>query len=139
MKTYLRLAAGALLFTSAAALTSCGKHTEKDPLDGPRSSLSQIRSALQIYYGEHEGKFPDTLEELTRDGKYLKELPQANLPRHRSSNAVIYLSGPALDAKGLTDAGGYAYYNSDKYPDTKGAVVLNCTHADKKGAPVHSY
>lgn len=138
MNTYVRLAAAALIFSGAASLSSCGKRPaeEKDRTYAP---LSAIRTALQAYYGDHEGRFPDSLAELTKDGKYLKELPKADLPRHSDSNAVIYVSGPALDPKNLTDAGGYAYYNSDKYPDTKGAVVFNCTHANKKGAPIYSY
>lgn len=132
MKNFLKLAA--LPLAAVALLSGCGG---KQP--GPREHLSAVRSALQVYYGDHEGKFPDTLDELTRDGKYLVGLPKVDLPGHRASNAVKYVAAPTLDPKNLTDEGGYAYYNSDKYPDTKGAVVLNCTHANKKGAPVHSY
>lgn len=136
MKDHLRLAA---LLLAAAALAACGKKPKAEKPDPAYAALSRVRAAVQAYYNDHEGKFPASLEELTRDGRYLKELPKAPLARHRDTNAVIYVSGQALDRKHLTDAGGYAYYNSDKYPDTKGAVVLNCTHADKKGAPVHSY
>ena len=131
MKNFIKLAVLPLL--GAALLAGCGKQP------GPREHLSAVRSALQVYYGDNEGKFPDTLAELTKNGKYLLELPKVDLPGHRASNAVKYISGPTLSPKNLTDEGGYAYYNSDKYPDTKGAVVLNCTHANKKGAPVHSY
>lgn len=138
MNTCIRLAAAALIFSTAALFSSCGERPgeEKDRTYAP---LSQIRSALQAYYGDHEGRFPDSLDELTKDGRYLKELPKADLPGHRDSSAVLYVAGPSLDPKHLNDAGGYAYYNSDKYPDTKGAVVFNCTHANKKGAPIHSY
>lgn len=136
MKNHLRLA---VLLFAGAALAACGKKTEAEKLPAEYRALAQVRAAVQAYYNDHEGKFPDSLEELTKDGRYLKELPKAPLAKHRDTNAVLSVSAPALDGRHLTDAGGYAYYNSDKYPDTRGAVVLNCTHADKKGAPVHSY
>lgn len=136
MKNHLRLA---VLLVAAAALAACGKKTEAEKLPAEYRALAQVRAAVQAYYNDHEGKFPDSLEELTKDGRYLKELPKAPLAKHRDVNTVINVAAAALDAKHLTDAGGYAYYNSDKYPDTRGAVLLNCTHADKKGAPVHSY
>lgn len=135
MKTYRGLA---VLVLTAAALAACGKKPQAEKLDPAYLALAQVRAAVQAYYNAHEGKFPDSLEELVKAG-YLKELPAVPLAKHRDTAAVIRVSGPALDARHLTDAGGYAYYNSDKYPDTRGAVVINCTHADKKGAPVHSY
>ncbi|MHB0996642.1 MAG: hypothetical protein ACYC2I_09765 [Elusimicrobiales bacterium] len=136
MKFNCKLAAMVIV---AAALAACGKKPKAEKADPAYLALAQVRAAVQAYYNDHEGKFPDSLDELTRGGRYLKQLPKAPLAKHRDTNAVLLVSGRALDKKHLTDAGGYAYYNSDKYPDTKGAVVLNCTHADKKGAPVHSH
>jgi hypothetical protein len=129
----------AVLVLAAAALAACGKKPQAEKPDPAYQALAQVRAAVQAWYNDHEGKFPASLDELTKDGRYLKELPKAPLAHHRDVSTVLNVAAPALDGKGLTDAGGYAYYNSDKYPDTRGAVVLNCTHADKKGAPVHSY
>lgn len=131
-----KLAAAVIL---VAALGACGKKPKAEKADPAYLALAQVRAAVQAYYTDHEGKFPDSLDELTRGGRYLKQLPKVPLARHPDTNAVLHVPGPALDGKHLTDAGGYAYYNSGKYPDTRGAVVINCTHSDKKGAPVHSH
>jgi hypothetical protein len=128
-----KLLAVALL---AAGLAACG---DKDAKPAYLSDLAAVRSALQVYYGDAEGNFPETLSAVTGNPKYLAGLPQAKLPGHAASARVLYLQGPALDPAKLTDAGGYAYFNSPAHPATFGMVVLNCTHQDSKGRPLYSY
>jgi len=126
--------------SACLCLSACGKKkAPQEEIDPAKAALTVVRAALQGYYGDHEGKFPAALDELTKDGKYLAVLPKVKLPGHAESSAVLYVTAPAVNARDLTDAGGYAYYGSDKYPDTKGTLVLNCTHADKKGSPEYLY
>jgi len=90
-------------------------------------------------YGEHDGVFPDDLEELAQDSKYLSGLPKLKLPGHSETNNVLYLDSPVTDPKLLTDTGEYVYYNSIKYPQTWANVSVNCNHEDKKGGPAYTW
>lgn len=98
-----------------------------------KGQLGAIRSALVIYYSDTEGKFPKSLNELTVNGKYLKEIPKIEIPRnannpgHPLSDAVTY---GKLEA-GVTDEGGWFYDNS-KGPNS-GSIAINCTHKDFRG------
>jgi hypothetical protein len=127
-----------LSFVAAfACLAACRKPAEK--ADESKLRLAAVRTAVQAYYYDHDGQFPATLDELIKDGKYLKELPALELPGHAANNKVQYISAMEVLPKNLDDAGGYAYYNSPKYPDSLGTVVINCTHKGADGAPLSSY
>ncbi|OGR42655.1 MAG: hypothetical protein A2X35_01515 [Elusimicrobia bacterium GWA2_61_42] len=121
----------------AVLLCGCGKKKFDSP--GNLGRLSSVRSALQVYYGDKDGTFPERLEPLVENGKYLAELPKLKLPEHPETNEVLYLSGPAVNPAKLTDTGGYAYYNSKGHPVTYGTVLLNCTHKNEKGQFWYSY
>lgn len=125
------------LLAAGACLAACRKPAGK--IDESKVRLAAVRTAVQAYYGDHEGQFPASLDELVKDGKYLKELPPLELPGHAASNKVKNITAPEVDPKNLDDAGGYAYYNSPKYPDTLGTVVINCTHKGADGTPLSSY
>jgi hypothetical protein len=138
MKNIKNIAIGlSLLAAVCACLTACRKPAEK--VDESKVRLAAVRSAVQAYYGDHEGQFPATLDELLKDGKYLKALPELELPGHMASAKVKNVAAPEVAPANLDDAGGYAYYNSPKYPDTFGTVVINCTHKGADGAPLSSY
>ena len=139
MKNLFKLAAGILIFAGAAGLSACKKKPAPEKPSAPPAELTEVRSAIQAYYGDNEGKYPASLNELAGEGKYLKELPKVKIPGHAASNAVKYIQAKELAPENLDDAGGYAYYNSEKYPDTMGALVLNCKHKDDKGVPESSY
>src|SRR3989339_177509 len=56
--------------------------TKTEDLSGPMSHLGSVRSALQIYYGDHDGRFPvDGLSCLVEPseepgkGRYLDKMP----------------------------------------------------------------
>ena len=141
MKNMLKLSFGILMLAAAAGLTACKKPAAPAPEkpSAPPEELTAVRNAIQAYYGDHEGKYPATLAELAGEGKYLKELPKIKLPDHAASNAVKYIQAKELAPENLDDAGGYAYYNSEKYQDTFGALVLNCKHTNAKGLTEYSY
>jgi hypothetical protein len=128
-----------LFLVCGAAAQLCGCGEKKFDSRGNLGHLSSVRSALQVYYGDTEGLFPDRLDPLTVNAKYLAELPKLKLPGHRETNDVLYLSGPAVDPAKLTDTGGYAYYNGKGDTVTYGTLILNCTHQNEKGQFWYSY
>ena len=141
MKNTHKLAIVVLALAAAAGLAACKKPAPaaKKTASPPPAELTEVRNAIQAYYGDHEGKYPATLNELLGEGRYLKELPKVKTPGHSASNAVKYLQAKELAPENLDDAGGYAYYNSGKYPATMGALVLNCKHKNDEGIEEYSY
>ena len=88
-----------------------------------------IRSALNIYYGDNEGQYPDDLTALTANGKYIVLLPPAYAAGYHpatNSQQVSRISGIP------SDFGGW-FYDDIPASNSYGKVVVNCTHADTKG------
>lgn len=139
MKNLFKSVIGILLLSGAAGLSACKKKPVQEKPPAPPAELTEVRSAIQAYYGDNEGKYPASLAELAGEGKYLKELPEVKFQGCAASNAVKYIQAKELSPGNLDDAGGYAYYNSEKYPDTMGALVLNCRQKDDKRIPGYSY
>ncbi|MCG2727021.1 MAG: WG repeat-containing protein [Elusimicrobia bacterium] len=100
----------------------------RERIGAAKGVLSAIRSALQVFYGDNEGIFPSKIEELTKDGKYLNEIPYIHLPGHPRTNAVKYINSGEVPYKNFSDSGGYIYHSSSKYPNTWGDIYLDCTH-----------
>jgi hypothetical protein len=113
----------------------CQKVSElmRSPSEGAvKGNLGAIRSAVSIYYGDMEGVYPSTLESLTVGGKYLPDIPPAKTPNyHQDSSAVTFGKIP-------NDAGGWLY-NNDPKDKNFGAVLINCTHTDRKGTAWNLY
>ncbi len=113
---------------AAIAIPKFADLINKSKEGATKGSLSSVRSALQVYYGDNEGWFPtDTLASLTAGAKYMNEIPQAKLPTtgHADTNAVVVA---------LADASaGWLYLNDRTVPNTWGTFVVNCTHEDIKG------
>lgn len=99
-----------------------------------KGNLGAIRSGLSIYYGDLEGVYPDDLDHLTRNGKYLSKIPSANTGRHPKTNSVVI----SCDTSRLRDTGGWAYCNDPRNKNF-GNVVVDCTHKDSKGNFWHGY
>ena len=94
-----------------------------------KAGLASLRSALQVYFSEHNAYPSDNLDSLAKDGKYIPEIPITQIPgtEHKDSNAVLLQSD-------VTDIGGWIYYN-DKADSAKwGTVIVNCTHKESMGA-----
>ena len=92
-----------------------------------------VRSALSIYYGDTEGNYPTSLEVLTVNGKYLKEIPKTRDIEHVSSNEVTYTSNSTP-----TDSGGWLYNNNPTDPN-HGVLWINCTHTNSSGSAWTTY
>lgn len=98
-----------------------------------KGALSSLRSAIQIFYGDKEGVFPNDLSELTEKSKYITQIPYNMPPGHeKKSNSVKIVSGvrtmEELIPK-INDAGGWLYVN-DKSSPMWGTIIINCTHKD---------
>jgi len=113
---------------------------DKKELDYVKQLLFSFRSAIQVFYGDHEGVFPTKMEELMEDHKYLNidEMPYIKLLGHAKTNSLRYIYSSTESPKDLTDSGGYVYYASPKYPGTWGSFKLDCTHKNN-GKFVYEY
>ena len=112
---------------AAIAIPKFADLINKSKEGATKGSLSSVRSAIQVYYGDNEGWFPaDTLGCLTLNAKYLSEIPVAKLPGtgHADSSAVM--------GNALNDAGGWAYANKPQSIPW-GQFLVNCAHEDLKG------
>lgn len=106
-----------------------------------KGSLGALRSALSIYYGDLEGRYPSTFADLTAGGKYLTAIPRIRVHNHAETDQVTILKGVAdtqsLKAK-LKDTGGWAYVADPRSP-LLGNVVIDCKHVDSRGHPWADY
>ena len=108
-----------------------------------KGALSNVRSALQIYYGDNEGWFPtDSLSCLTTTAKYITEIPIAKLPGtpHPDARSIQLFSkvtsAGLLDTGplgGTADQGGWAYFSDNGRSEFWGTFIVNCMHSDIKG------
>jgi hypothetical protein len=134
-KSFIRL--GKMLVTTAIALS--GLFYEINNTIGPdmarkstetvsKGALLNLRSAIDVFYGDHNGECPKTLQELVP--KYINRIPESlNYHRyHNNSNSVIL----AEEQRNI-DTGEWFY-------DSKsGKVYINCTHTDTKNQLVNSW
>ena len=60
-----------------------------------KGNLGAIRSALSIFYGDNEGQYPESLDELVPN--YLKNIPFLELPGHQKTDAVRTIEMTPLD------------------------------------------
>ncbi len=91
------------------------------------ADLAAVRTALSLYYNDHEGLYPENIEALVP--QYLPlGIPFNRLEEHGKSNAVQNMSGEDFKAGRFTDAGGWAYVNTSADPMMLGRFVINCTH-----------
>jgi prepilin-type N-terminal cleavage/methylation domain-containing protein len=117
---------------AAIAIPKFADLISKSKEGATKGSLSSIRSALQIYYGDNEGAFPgvdagEPLDSLTTDAKYLSAVPEAKLPGTGKADSAEVKTGAAHDG-----SGGWHYYNDSDVPSTWGNIIVNCDLGDLK-------
>lgn len=100
------------------------------------SRLNSLRSALSVYYGDHEGAYPTDLQQLIP--KYLPAIPTIQLCDskkvvHPATNRVENFSSRISN-----DAGGWGYVNSMASVGW-GDVFVNCVHESPAGPSWISY
>lgn len=108
-----------------------------------KGALSSLRSAIQIFYGDKEGVFPNDLSELTEKSKYITQIPYIMPPGHekKSNDVKIVSSVKTMEEliKIVDDAGGWLYVN-DKSSPMWGTIVINCNHKDvQRDTHMYSY
>ncbi|MHB2026776.1 MAG: type II secretion system protein [Elusimicrobiota bacterium] len=91
-----------------------------------KGNLGSVRSAMNIYYGDMQGVYPQQIVDLTIAGKYLSAMPVAKTPPYHDNSSA------EVDASAVTDAGGWFFDNAPADANY-GAVMVNCTHTDAAG------
>jgi hypothetical protein len=104
-----------------------------------KGSLSVLRSGLQVYYGDMEGKFPKDLKEL--QPKYLQKIPSFKVSDHVRNSEVIIVEGAKGDKIDpyIKDTGKWLYISSPDNPKLDGTIVIDCSHKDSKGTVWYTY
>jgi hypothetical protein len=95
------------------------------------SNLGVLRSALAVYYGDHEGVYPEFLEQLVT--KYIGAIPKIPLMEHPGAESKIQ----NLAAPTPTDVGGWGYVGDPKSVNN-GQLIINCNHP-YRGKPLYEY
>lgn len=128
------IAIAVVLILSIIAIPKLSDMLRKSNEGATKGSLGALRSAIAMYYGDHEGNYPsaDIVKELTENDKYINEIPYAYCPPHHGkSNNII-----TKDFDKNKDKGGWAYKADDEEDGTgkvKGQIWVNCSCTDSKG------
>ena len=128
------IAIAVVLILSIIAIPKLSDMLRKSNEGATKARLGALRSAIAMYYGDHEGNYPsaDIVKELTENGKYINEIPYAYCPPHHGkSNNII-----TKDFDKNKDKGGWAYKADDEEDGTgkvKGQIWVNCLCTDSKG------
>lgn len=105
------------------------------PEESAKNNLRLLRSAISVYYGMNEGKFPKTLDELLLPQKDIKKtrlLEEIIDEPFTMSHRVQYLKPSEGIKEG--DGGGGWLYNP-----VSGDVWMNLKSLDPKGVPYANY
>ena len=104
-----------------------------------KGNLGSIRSALSIYYGDKEGAYPKSLDELP--SKYLAAIPVLDLPDHKPNSEWRAVKGVSTmdDLKTKLKDTGQWLYVGDSSAKMNGTIVIDCTHVDSRGRPWHGF
>jgi len=97
-----------------------------------RGKMGTIRSALSLYYADHDGEYIAWPGDLVP--KYLEEMPTLSVPTVPAHVPYpLPCAGPTIVscfADGMwTPLGGYSWV----YEWTTGQMAINCSHMDTKG------
>jgi general secretion pathway protein G len=131
---------------AAIAIPKFADLINKSKEGATKGSLSSVRSAIQVYYGDNEGWFPaDNLTVLTASAKYINAIPVAKLPgTGLADNAAVAtfssstVAGVFQGGTGTPNVGGWAYFNDATASSQWGTFVVNSTAQDIKGDGVWS-
>lgn len=120
-----------ILLSIAVPKLSAMVHRSKE--GATKTNLSGIRSALQIYFADNEGVYPeDALNSLTATGKYMQKIPAANIFNTFHHPASANVETISAGETAVSDSGGWSYV-SDRSDPRWGHVYINCNHPDLAG------
>ena len=100
-----------------------------------RANLTALRSAIAVYYGDNEGRFPSAniAQELTGDdGKYIKYIPEAFCPPYTNPSNEITTEPTGKSGK-------WAYQVKDSDDRQAGEIWVDCNKEDSKGVVWSTY
>ncbi len=128
----LRIVVAIIGILAAIAIPQFANLVAKSQEGRTKANLGTIRSALSIYYGDSEGWYPvaaagSNLSQLTIGGRYLQQVPNADLPK--TTNSVGH-GATNTELATVTDGAGWTYDNGGAGSSTWGRVQVNCTHQD---------
>lgn len=106
---------------------------------GAKGNLGAFRSALSIFYGDKEGRYPSAVDELVP--KYLTRIPLLDVPNHQPSSEVREVKNvQSMDElkKKFKDSGNWLLV-TDQKSKINGTILIDCTHTDAKGVNWNSY
>ena len=97
------------------------------------SALTEIRVALQNYYGDNKGNFPAELKNLAP--KYLKRIPAITLVTAKRTNSVAKpkAAAGADSCVGVTGSGGWLFYNDPNDSAAWGNVAIDSAEVSPEG------
>ncbi len=119
---------------------------EKTREAATRANINAIKSAISIYYGDHEGVWPTTLDVNDKTpgfgfGDYLPVMPKVKVtyPTDKEHNP----SGNEINYKAFTDAPTLEESNTPgkgwRYEVETGRIWVNSTLNDSKGLSYTTY
>lgn len=98
-----------------------------------KGNLGAIKGALAVYYGEQEGLYPvDNLTSLTTGGRYMSNIPVANMPPFHAKSTVVSVGAVVVDGVGWM-------YDNVSTNAGWGSLWTNCSHTDTKGTAWNTY
>ena len=109
-----------------------------------RANLFVIRAAVSIYHQDNGGKYPETLEELAKGGKYLAQIPRlwsvysSDYPVRGPDHHPATSDAVNVQTFKAGDSGKWGYVNNPQDPNY-GTVFIDCEHTDSKGSAWTAY
>ena len=130
---------------AAIAIPRFADLIKKSKEGATKGNLGAVRSALSIYYGDMEGRYPAiadaaaavTLQTIMAmdNGKYLREMPSCKTPNyHTDATTAVTLDFDSAADNGVWgyDGGNGADLAIAARSDDWGHLWVDCSHTDSK-------
>ncbi|MGC8729686.1 MAG: type IV pilin protein [Elusimicrobiales bacterium] len=137
---------------AAVAIPKFADMVDKSKEGATKAQLQSLRGALSVYYGDNEGKYPQTATTATPTSttvladnlipKYVSQIGVAKLPIKNANHtcnpesATVY--AVLIPTTNADNSGGWAYDGLNT-SNTWGDLRVNCNGADLKGTAWTSY
>lgn len=98
-----------------------------------KGNLGSLRSASAIYYGDAEGSYPPSLDDLIP--RYISEIPKVKTKAHAQTSAwtaygdEVCAPPGSVDPAKIKDTGGWGYV-TDQQSKCWGTIFVDCSHKD---------
>lgn len=89
-----------------------------------------LRSALTVYYADHEGKYPTDLKQLIPDA--MTAIPANSIGTLGKTDKVINTKDCTDMCAAVTNEGGWVYCTNPK-DENYGTVIINSNQKNKRG------